>query len=114
VRINNKRVSNLAWDEEATFETERALGDADADAIAEAYCYVGQDGRRFGLHHEVVDKQLILNREAVFTAMGAFTRGPAAQGEGKEPDPLTGIRRADKIKAMEHLQRHADALQQIG
>jgi len=112
MRINNKRVSDLPWDDEATFETEQALADAKADVLAEAYCYVGGDNGRLGLHHEIVDNEMLVNREAVYNAMGLFGRRPTAEGEEMQPSPMMGIRRADRIKAMEHLHRHIEMLQQ--
>lgn len=112
MRINNNRVSDLPWDDEATFETEQAMADASASVLGEAYCYVGGDNVRLGLHHEVVDNQLLVNREAVYNAMGVFGRRPMAEGEELQPSPMMGIRRADRIKAMEHLQRHIETLQQ--
>jgi hypothetical protein len=119
MRINNSRISDLPWNDEAIFGAEQALADAPAKILAEAYCHVGKDGQRLGLHHEVVDDELLLNRQAIYAAMSLFqgqqvptVGGLSSQGEATSPQPMLGIARADRIKALEHLSEHLEDLQQ--
>lgn len=111
VTIDNSRVSDLPWDDVARLEAEMALHGAAAEILAEAWAYVSTTGLETrGLHHEVRDGVLILNRSGVYQAMGdlSYASNPS-EGASQSSTP-EWMPRADRIKALQHLQKHAAAM----
>jgi hypothetical protein len=118
MRINNRRISDLAWDDEARVELEQSLAAASREAVDEAYCYVSQDGSvRVGPHHEVQDGEMVVSRDAVYGCAARMRESPerAAQdmwGEGR-PFEETRLRRSDRVKALQHLGRHIGDMDKV-
>lgn len=110
MRINNTRVSELGWDDEALDELEQALLNADRKVIEEAYVFVSPDGlRRFGAHHEVWDGEMVLNRDGVY-AQVALMRNPAGMVE-ELAAAVRPLRRRERVEALAHLRRHMDDME---
>jgi len=109
MRINNRRVSDLAWDDDARVGLEQALAGAERATLEEAYCYVSQDGsQRVGPHHEVMDDVMVLNRDAVYgcaARMRASTDTAFSEG-WPLPFEESRLARSDRVKALQHLGRH--------
>jgi len=118
MRINNQRISDLAWDDEARVELEQALGGASREMLDEAYCYVSKDGSlRAGPHHEVRDGMMVVNRDAVYGCASRMRESAerateGAWGEGR-PYEETHLRRSDRVKALQHLGRHMKDMEKV-
>jgi hypothetical protein len=103
--IDNERVSNAAWDEEAEDALREALRDADAGLIAEAFCYAPPGREAVGPHHEVRNGVLIINRDALYRATGVMSY-PREEDRNVIPQ-------AARVDALAHLRRHLRACDDV-
>jgi len=122
MRINNSRVVDLPMDEEAQRATVAALAGADDKLVSEAYCHAPESGTPddfLGLHHEVLDGDLVVNRDALYSCIQGVredgSQQPAAAPAYASSGPtayaaLGRLPRAARIGALEHIQRHMKAL----
>jgi len=106
--IDNERVSDLPWHDDRAADMSEALDGADAGVMAEAYAYVGADGNPVGLHHEVRDDVLIINRQGVWRAVGGIDFPSAPDGTPAPEIPL-----ALRCEARDHLRQHMRTMDNV-
>jgi len=105
LRIDNSRVSERPFgDAEKTSLELAAAADGQA-TMEEAYCHVSALAL-IGPHHEVRyedgEAVMILNRQGVWEAAEKVRTGG-----------MEGLKSADRKRALSHLRRHIDAMQDI-
>jgi len=111
IKIDSRRISDLAWDDEARVQLDQALAGASRETVEEAYCHVSEDGSvRVGPHHEVQDGRMVVSRDAVYGCAArmresAERANQGVWGEGR-PFEETRLRRSDRVRALQHLGRH--------
>jgi hypothetical protein len=118
ITIDNAKVSDLAWDDEARVQLEQALAGASSEAVQEAYSYISRDGSlRVGPHHEVQGDVMVVSRDAVYGCASRMRESAeeAAQGmwgEGKPFEEMR-LRRSERVKALQHLGRHMRDMEKV-
>ena len=111
--VDSARVSERMQWSDLDDEVANAIA-GDKDLIAEAYAWVQPDGSRFGQHHEVRDGVLILNRGAVYSALGTILCD-SQWVLGQEQHPAWPLRMptADRVAALAHLRAHAQVCEEV-
>lgn len=112
MEIDNSRISDAPWDQTLRLESEMAIHGADQATLEEAWAHVSASGlENVGLHHEVRDGALIVNRSAVYQALGDLSQSGLAPET--QPAEMRYMTRAARLQAMQHLQRHVVAADKV-